>query len=171
MMDALRDLALESYERFVGLELPDVWRWTAALQRLGMWRREGWQKPGGQGQRRHQTLHGGGRSRYPLGQRHCSGQSSHDSPLLVETLDAVAQTLGGLPEATNIHLDRAYDSEATRQRLRERARSECSEISLRRASLPRSSGHQAVGRRERTSSWHRAPTRRSLCGARRGEEG
>lgn len=45
----------------------------------------------------------------------------HGSPLLIETLEAVAQTLGGLPEGTSIHLDRSYDSETTRQRLRERA--------------------------------------------------
>lgn len=45
----------------------------------------------------------------------------HDSPLLTDTLDAVAQTLGELAESTIIHLDRGYDSEATRQRLRERA--------------------------------------------------
>ena len=28
----------------------------------------------------------------------------HDSPLLTDTLDAVAQTLGELPESTSIHL-------------------------------------------------------------------
>ena len=44
----------------------------------------------------------------------------HDSPLLAETLDAAAEALGGLPEATSIHLDRGYDSETTRGRLRER---------------------------------------------------
>jgi IS5 family transposase len=60
----------------------------------------------------------------------------HDSPLLVETLDAVMQTLGGLPEGTNIHLDRGYDSESTRQRLRERAL--LAQRSPGRESLPRS---------------------------------
>jgi transposase len=45
----------------------------------------------------------------------------HDSPLLTETLDMVAQTLGELPESTSIHLDRGYDSEITRQRLGARA--------------------------------------------------
>jgi transposase InsO family protein len=44
----------------------------------------------------------------------------HDSPLLSETLDAVAEVLGGLPERTGVHLDRGYDSEATRERLEER---------------------------------------------------
>jgi IS5 family transposase len=39
---------------------------------------------------------------------------------LAEALDAVAQTLGRLPEGTSIHLDRGYDSGATHERLRER---------------------------------------------------
>jgi len=60
----------------------------------------------------------------------------HDSPLLAETLDAVAQTLGELPESTSIHLDRGYyDSETTRQRLQERALS--AEISKKGKSQPR----------------------------------
>jgi transposase len=32
-MDTLRALALEAYDRFVGLELPAVWRWSVAAQR------------------------------------------------------------------------------------------------------------------------------------------
>ncbi len=59
----------------------------------------------------------------------------HDSQPLAETLDAVAETLGGLPEGANIHLDRGYDSEATRQPLRERALS--AEISRKGEPLPR----------------------------------
>ncbi len=44
----------------------------------------------------------------------------HDSPLLTETLDAVAETLGGLPERASIHLDRGYDSKSTREPLKGR---------------------------------------------------
>ncbi len=44
----------------------------------------------------------------------------HDSPLLAETLDAVAEALGELPERASVHLDRGYDSKVTRERLRER---------------------------------------------------
>ena len=50
----------------------------------------------------------------------------HDSPLLAETLDA-ARSVGLLPEGAIIHLDRGYDSEATREKLR--ARSLIAEIS------------------------------------------
>jgi IS5 family transposase len=44
----------------------------------------------------------------------------HDSPLLGETLDPLEQ-LGAMPERASVHLDRGYDSEATRKRLRERS--------------------------------------------------
>jgi len=44
----------------------------------------------------------------------------HHAPLLPETLDRVAQTLGGLAEGTNVHLDCEYDSKATRERVKER---------------------------------------------------
>ncbi len=36
----------------------------------------------------------------------------HDSPLLTETLDALA-ALRPLPEQARVHLDRGYDSDAT----------------------------------------------------------
>ncbi len=39
----------------------------------------------------------------------------HASPLLGETLDAVVQTLGGLPDRASIHLDRGYDSKVTKE--------------------------------------------------------
>jgi IS5 family transposase len=44
----------------------------------------------------------------------------HDSPLLSETLDTVAEALGELPERANVHLDRGYDSFVTRERLEDR---------------------------------------------------
>jgi IS5 family transposase len=88
----------------------------------------------------------------------------HDSPLLVETLDAVAQTLGGLPEGANIHLDRGYDSEATRQRLRERALS--AEISRKGEPAPLAATNRWVV--ERTSSWHNAHKKLVWCTERRG---
>src|SRR5215210_7161648 len=43
----------------------------------------------------------------------------HDSPLLGGTLDTLGK-LGPLPEQMSVHLDRGYDSEATRRRLRDR---------------------------------------------------
>jgi len=74
------------------------------------------------------------------------------------------QTLGGLPEGTNIHLDRGYDSEATRQRLRERALS--AEISRKGEPAPLGATNRWVV--ERTSSWHNAHKKLVWCTERRG---
>ena len=42
-----------------------------------------------------------------------------DSPLLVPTLKAASDVLGGLPEGSCVHLDRGYDSRLSRERLEE----------------------------------------------------
>ncbi len=88
----------------------------------------------------------------------------HESPLLTETLDAVAQTLGELPQSTSIHLDRGYDSETTRQRLRERALK--AEISPKGEPAPLAATKRWVV--ERTSSWHNAHKKLVWCTERRG---
>ena len=46
VMEALRELALEAYDRFVGLELPDV-AVGCCLTKGPLWRRERRAKPGG----------------------------------------------------------------------------------------------------------------------------
>ena len=98
-----------------------MWLWTAASREGPLRWREGRQKPcldrGKRGTKRSTAVDAKG---IPLGTV-TAAANRHDSPLLTETLDAVAQTLGELPESTSIHLDRGYDSETTRQRLRERA--------------------------------------------------
>jgi hypothetical protein len=54
----------------------------------------------------------------PLGTVAASA-NRHDSPLLGETLDTL-EVLGPLPEQLSMHLDRGYDSETTREKLRSR---------------------------------------------------
>jgi len=88
----------------------------------------------------------------------------HDSPLLPETLDAL-RALGPLPERMSVHLDRSYDSEATRQRLRERGLE--ATISEKRASRLRCPPG-SVGWLERTNSWHNAHKKLLWCTERRG---
>ena len=98
-----------------GTDAP-IWRWTAASpKRLAVGER--WRKPGGEREDGHQALDGGGRLGHPAGRRDRCGQSSHDSPLLVPTLETVSEALGALPEGTSVHLDRGYDSRLTRERL------------------------------------------------------
>ena len=69
----------------------------------------------------------------------------HDSPLLAPTLDAVVETLGGLPEETSVHLDRGYDSELTCERLADRGL--LAEISI-EGQAGAVLGHESVGGRE-----------------------
>ena len=64
----------------------------------------------------------------------------------------MAETLGGLPEGTNVHLDRGYDSKATRERLKERGLK--AEISKKGKPAPFWASERWVV--ERTSSWHNA---------------
>jgi hypothetical protein len=90
----------------------------------------------------------------------------HDSPLfLADTLDTI-QRLGELPDRTSVHLDRAYDSEATREKLA--ARRLRPEISEKGKPAPVTATKRWVV--ERTSSLGKTSTRRS-SGVPRGEGG
>jgi Transposase DDE domain len=82
-----------------------------------MWGREGGKKPGRQGKAGHQTLGGRRRSGHSLGAV-AAPANRHDSPLLAPTLGAL-ETLG-VPEWASVHLDRGYDSKATRRLLEDR---------------------------------------------------
>ena len=97
VMEALREMVLEAYDRIVGLELPDVARWTVASPKRLAAAREGRQEPGGQGKaggtKRSMALDARG---IPLGT--VTAPANHpDSPLLAETLDAVADTWESCP--------------------------------------------------------------------------
>jgi transposase len=75
VIEKLRRITLEAYDRFIGLESWPRWPWTAALQKpLAVARRQvkaRWigEKAG------HQTLDGGGWTRHPHRGRHRWGQS------------------------------------------------------------------------------------------------
>jgi IS5 family transposase len=73
----------------------------------------------------------------------------HDSPLLTKTLHAVSETLGELPERAKVHLDRGYDSKATRERLEDRGL--LAEIAQKGKPAPLTATKRWVV--ERTSSW------------------
>jgi hypothetical protein len=89
----------------------------------------------------------------------------HDSPLSAGTLDAT-RALDLLPEGTSILLDRGYDSEATREKLR--ARGLIAEISKKGKPAPlAATGRWIV---ERTNSWQAKLAHKKLvwCTERRG---
>jgi IS5 family transposase len=162
-MDTLRELALEAYDRFVGLELPDV-AVDCCITKAPCGGEKAGRSPVDRGKRGTKRSTAVDAKGLPLGTV-TAAANRHDSPLLAETLDAVAQTLRGLPEKTRIHLDRGYDSEATRQRLRERALS--AEISQKGKSAPLAAMKRWVV--ERTSSWHNAHKKLVWCTERRGK--
>jgi IS5 family transposase len=90
----------------------------------------------------------------------------HDSPLLVPTLEHASASVGGFPEGASVHLDRGYDSNATRERLEEREL--IAEISQKGKPSPLGATKRWVV--ERTSSWqaklaHKKPL---WCTERRG---
>ena len=88
----------------------------------------------------------------------------HDSPLLGETLDAVVQTLGGLPDRASIHLDRGYDSKVTKELLENRGL--IGVISEKGKPAPLRAGMRWVV--ERTNSWHNAHKKLVWCTERQG---
>jgi hypothetical protein len=131
VMDALRELALESYDRFVGLELSEV-AVDCCITKAPCGGEKAGRSPvdrGKRGTKRSTAVDARG---IPLGTI-TAPANRHDSPLLVTTLEHAGLSVGGLPEGTSVHLDRGYDSDLTYKRLRS---VDCSQRSLKRESQP-----------------------------------
>jgi transposase len=162
VIDTLREAVLEAYDRLIGLELSEV-AVDCCITKAPC----GGQKAGrspvdrGKGGIKRSTAVGG--EGIPLGSV-TAPANCHDSPLLVLTLEHACASVGGLPEGASVHLDCGYDSELTRERLRERALS--AEIS--RKGKPSLLGATKRWVVERTSSWHNAHKKLVWCTERRG---
>jgi IS5 family transposase len=87
----------------------------------------------------------------------------HDSPLLAGTPNTL-QPLGELLDRTSVHLDRAYDSDTTRQKLA--ASGLRAEISEKGKPVPVTATKRWVV--ERTNSWQNAHKKLVWCTERRG---
>ncbi|MGI8860052.1 MAG: IS5 family transposase [Rubrobacteraceae bacterium] len=162
VMDALRELVLEAYDHFVGLELSEV-AVDGCITKAPCGGEKAGRSPvdrGKRGLKRSTAVDANG---IPVGTV-TAPANRHDSPLLAETLDAVSEALGGLPERASIHLDRGYDSKATRERLR--ARGLLAEIPKKGKPAPLGSTNRWVV--ERTNSWHNAHKKLVWCTERRG---
>ena len=163
VMQALREMVLEAYDRLIGLELSEV-AVDCCITKAPC----GGQKAGrspvdrGKGGIKRSTAVGG--EGIPLGSV-TAPANCHDSPLLVPTLEHTCASVGGLPEGASVHLDCGYDSELTRERLRERALS--AEISRKGKPSPLGATKRWVV--ERTSSWHNAHKKLVWCTERRGQ--
>jgi transposase len=163
VMDDLREIALEAYDRLIGLELTDL-AVDGCITKAPCGGEKAGRNPvdrGKGGIKRSMVVDACG---IPLGiiivPANC-----HDSPLLADTLDTL-HPLGELPDRTSVHLDRAYDSELTREKLATRGLR--AEISQKGKPAPLTATNRWVV--ERTSSWQAKLAHKKLlwCTERRG---
>ncbi len=160
-MDALEKIAREAYDRVVGLELGEV-AVDCCITKAPCGGEKAGRSPVDRGKRGIKRSVAVDARGIPLAVV-TAPANRHDSPLLAQTLDtAWAQEL--LPEGASIRLDRGYDSEATRQKLRDRRL--IPEISEKGRPAPvAATGRWIV---ERTNSWHNAHKKLAWCTERRG---
>jgi transposase len=117
LMDRLRRICLEAYDRLIGLELSEV-AVDGCVTKAPCGGQKAGRSPvdrGKRGLKRSMAVDARG---IPLGSV-MAPANRHDSPLLVPTLEATSEALGALPEGASIHLDRGYDSRLSRERLLE----------------------------------------------------
>jgi transposase len=158
VMEALEGMALESYDRTIGLELSEV-AVDGCITKAPCGGEKAGKSPvdrGKQGIKRSTVVDAEG---VPLGVI-TTPANRHDSPLLGETL----HTVGELPEQASVHLDRAYDSKVTRELLESRAL--IGVISEKGKPAPLKAGRRWVV--ERTNSWHNAHKKLVWCTEKRG---
>src|SRR5947209_2569856 len=117
LMEALEDMALGAYDRAVGLDLADV-AVDCCITKAPCGGQKAGRSPvdrGKRGLKRSMMVDAEG---IPLGVV-AAPANRHDSPLLSKRLEA-AEASTELPEQASVHLDRAYDSNVTRQLLEDR---------------------------------------------------
>ncbi len=152
----LKQIALDAYDRLVGLVLHDIAVDGCITKAPGGGACAG-RSPvdrGKQGMKRSTMVDGYG---IPLG-RVLAAANRHDSPLLAPTLDRL-DDLGPLPDDVTVHLDAGYDSAVTRTLLTERGLT--GKIARKGDKAPiQASQRWHV---ERTNSWHNAFNRLQRC--------
>jgi hypothetical protein len=162
VIDALREVVLEAYDRYIGLELSEV-AVDCCITKAPCGGEKAGPSPVDRGKRGLKRSAAVDAKGIPLGTV-TAPANRHDSPLLVPTLDASSEALGGLPEGASVHLDRGYDSRLTRERLAELELGW--EISGKGGSAPFWATNRWVV--ERTSSWQNAHKKLVWCTERRG---
>ena len=163
VMERLRGICLDAYDRLIGLELSEV-AVDCCITKAPCGGEKAGKSPvdrGKGGLKRSMAVDARG---IPLGAVSASA-NHHDSPLLVPTLKAASESLGALAEETSVHLDRGYDSRLTRERLEELGLRW--EISGKGKPAPFWATIRWVV--ERTSSWHNAHKKLVWCTERIGK--
>ncbi len=160
VLEALREMALEAYDRMVGLE-PSELAVDSCITKAPCGGEKAGRNPvdrGKGGIKRSVVVDGKG---IPLGSVSAPA-NRHDSPLLAPTLDA-ARALGLVAEGASVRLARGYDSDLTRERLLERGL--LAEISKKGRPAPlNATGRWIV---ERTNAWQNAHKKLVWCTERR----
>jgi transposase len=160
-MDALEKIVREAYDRLVGLGLGEV-AVDCCITKAPCGGEKAGRSPVDRGKRGIKRSVAVDAHGIPLGVV-TAPANRHDSPLLAQTLDA-AGAPGLLPEGASIRLDRGYDSQATREKLRDRGL--IPEISEKGRPAPvAATGRWIV---ERTNSWHNAHKKLAWCTERSG---
>jgi hypothetical protein len=163
VMEMLQGLVLEAYDdRIIGLELSDV-AVNGSITKAPCGGERAGKSPvdrGKQGTKRSTVVDASG---IPLGAI-AAPANRHDSPLLDETLD-ILEIIGPLPEQTSVHLDRGYDWQTTREKLKARGPL-ASIISEKGRPAPLQATKRWVV--ERTNSWNNAHKKLAWCTERRG---
>jgi transposase len=145
-METLEEMALESYDRIVGLELSEV-AVDCCITKAPCGGQKAGRSPVDRGKRGIKRSVAVDAEGIPLGVI-TAPANRHDSPLLSEILDIAGQ----LPEHSSVHLDRAYDSKITREILE--SRDLIGVISEKGKPAPLKAGMRWIV--ERTNSWHNA---------------
>jgi len=162
VIETLRRIALDAYDRYIGLELADV-AVDGCITKAPCGGDKAGKSPvdrGKQGTKRSTAVDGRG---IPIGGVSAPA-NRNDSPLLIPTIEHASASVGRLPEGASIHLDRGYDSFATRGRLKERGLNP--EIAKKGKPAPLQAGQRWVV--ERTNSWHNAHKKLVWCTEREG---
>ena len=162
VMERLRHICLDAYDRLIGLELSEM-AVDCCITKAPCGGEKAGRSPvdrGKGGIKRSTVVDARG---IPLGTV-VAPANRHDSPLLDATLDTL-EPLGELPDRASVHLDRAYDSQTTRRKLA--ARCLAGEISEKGKPAPLKAGKRWVV--ERTNSWNNAHKKLVWCTERRGQ--
>lgn len=115
VMVELREMVLDAYDRIIGLQLADI-SVDCCITKAPCGNEKAGKSPvdrGKQGTKRSMVVEADG---IPLGAI-TAPANRHDSPLLSENSGHPEGIVGPTPEQVRVHLDRGYDSEATRERL------------------------------------------------------
>jgi len=156
LMERLREISLEAYDRLIGLELSDL-AVDGCITKAPCGGEKAGRSPVDRakgGVKRSTVVDARG---IPLGTI-AAPANHHDSPLLEATLDTLGP-LGELPDRASVHLDRGYDSKATREKLE--ARGLMGVIAERGKPAPLQAAKRWVV--ERTNSWHNAHKKLVWC--------